>query len=475
MATVKLFNHHFRTQFLLLLTIEIGVLFYSAFLGQYFRFGEIIWQPTDEDLVNFPLRAGAFAFVILMSMVAMGQYQTPPLQGKFLLPGILTRVLISMILGGLGLFVLYYLIPELLLGRGLLAYSLICAFVGVVLTRLVFYHTVDTRLLRRKILILGTGKVVEGMFDGVHPTRALTPPNASYSIHGFVAFANEEPIVPEQFIVKPGNSLADYCQAYDIEEIVLAISDRRKKLPVDDLLNCKLSNVNVIDLVSFWERELGMVRIDMLNPSWMIFTDGCKRGGFDQFIRRLFDFAASSLILAMMFPILILTALAIFIESGFKGPIFYSQERVGLNGKTFKLLKFRSMITNAEKDGAQWAAANDTRITAVGKFIRKTRIDELPQIINIFKGDMSIVGPRPERPEFVEKLDKSIPFFSTRHRVKPGLAGWAQLKYPYGASEDDAYNKLQYDLYYVKNHSFLMDLFVLLQTVEVILLGKGAR
>jgi len=219
-----------------------------------------------------------------------------------------------------------------------------------------------------------------------------------------------------------------------------------------------------------------MLRLDMLNPSWMIFSEAGIRGGVGNMLSRMFDISLSFIILSFMFPILILTAILIYIESGFNGPIFYRQTRVGQDGKNFDLLKFRSMIVNAEKKGeAKWASQSDSRVTRVGKFIRKVRIDELPQLLNIFRGDMSIVGPRPERPEFVEKLEKKIPFFQARHSVKPGLAGWAQLKYPYGASEEDAYNKLQYDLYYVKNHSIFMDAFILLQTVEVILLGKGAR
>jgi len=214
----------------------------------------------------------------------------------------------------------------------------------------------------------------------------------------------------------------------------------------------------------------------MLNPSWLVFCDGCQQGDAESLLGRVFDLLASILILMVMLPVLMLTATLIFIENNFSGPIFYRQNRVGLNGKVFQLLKFRSMVVNAESDGnAQWASKNDARVTLVGKFIRKVRIDELPQMLNILKGDMSIVGPRPERPEFVEILEKKIPFFSTRHRVKPGLAGWAQLKYPYGADEHDAMKKLEYDLYYVKNHSIFMDIMVLLQTVEVVLLGKGAR
>ncbi len=193
-------------------------------------------------------------------------------------------------------------------------------------------------------------------------------------------------------------------------------------------------------------------------------------------VERMFDVTASLSILILTSPILVLTAIAIYLESGFRGPIFYRQLRVGLNNSEFELFKFRSMSVDAEKDGkAVWAKKNDNRVTRVGTFIRKTRIDEIPQVINVLRGDMSIVGPRPERPQFVEQLEKSIPYYRIRHRVKPGLAGWAQIKYPYGADEKDAYNKLQFDLFYIKNRTVLMDLLVLLQTIEIVILGKGAR
>lgn len=476
MATVKIFNHHFRTPFIFLLGIEFFILFASVYLGGYMRFDAIEWQPELPNLENFPVRALIYTLAMMGGMVAMGQYQTPGPSGKYYLPTISIRIFISLILGGLGLVIVYYLMPELLLGRGILAYTIGASIVGLILIRLFFYRSVDGRGLRRKVLVLGAGHLAANLLDNENAARALVPRNASYLVHGFVAIDDEEIGVPEQYLVNPGSDLAEYCLAYQVEEIVLAIEDRRKKMPVDDLLDCKLSQINVMDFVDFWEREKSMIRLDMMNPSWMIFCEGCRQGSFAQFLTRAFDVVISFVILAIMAPFLLLTAILIFIESGFKGPIFYKQTRVGLNGKTFELLKFRSMIVDAEKDGSpQWAGQNDARVTQIGKFIRKVRIDELPQIINIFNGDMSIVGPRPERPEFVDNLEEKIPFYSARHRVKPGLAGWAQLKYPYGASEQDSYNKLQYDLYYVKNQSLIMDMLVLLQTVEVIVLGKGAR
>ncbi len=470
MPTVKLFNHHFRTSFLLLLLVEFAIFFGSIYLAAYLRFSEVGWQPALST------KAFVFTLVMLSGMAAMGQYLVPENQGKHYFPYTAVRVSLSILLSTLALFVIYYIFPSVLLGRGLIGYSVVSSFIVIVLIRIVFYHTSDRRVLRRKILVLGAGKLAKSLMGEPTMKRELSPKNVSYTIHGFIPIETQDINVPSKYLIDPNDDLASYCDEYDIDEIVVAISDRRKKLPVNQLLDCKLSSINIMDFVSFWERERSMLRLDMLSPSWMIFNESSARGSFQDFLSRGFDILVCLTLLLIMLPVLLLTILLIFIESGFKGPIFYHQTRVGFNGLPFQLLKFRSMIVDAEKAGkAQWAAKNDARVTRVGQFIRKVRIDELPQIINILRGDMSIVGPRPERPEFVEDLERKMPFYSYRHRVKPGLAGWAQLKYPYAANEEDAYNKLQYDLYYVKNHSLMMDILILLQTVEIIVLTKGAR
>jgi len=253
------------------------------------------------------------------------------------------------------------------------------------------------------------------------------------------------------------------------------MDDRRRNFPLGELLECRLDGIEIIELVTFLERETGKVHIDVLNPSWLIFGAGFRRDALRRSSERIFDVVASTLLLLGAAPIMLLTALAIIIESGPRAPVFYRQRRVGFRGSEFEVVKFRSMAVDAEKNGAVWATDNDSRVTRVGTVIRKLRIDELPQILNVLKGDMSFVGPRPERPEFVAQLSESIPYYNERHWVKPGITGWAQLCYPYGASERDAIEKLQYDLYYVKNHSLLFDFMVLAQTAEVVLLGKGAR
>jgi sugar transferase (PEP-CTERM system associated) len=234
----------------------------------------------------------------------------------------------------------------------------------------------------------------------------------------------------------------------------------------------------VIDLLDFFEREAGKVKLDLLSPSWLIYSDGFRGGRFIEYAQHGFDILAAGLLLLITWPIMLAAALAIRLECGRARPcpIFYRQERVGLGGRSFEVLKFRSMRTDAEQAGkAQWAQKNDPRVTRVGAFIRKVRIDELPQIFNVLRGDMSFVGPRPERPPFVEDLNLKLPYYAERHRVKPGITGWAQLCYPYGSSDRDAMEKLQYDLYYIKNRTMLLNLIILVQTVEVVLFGRGAR
>ena len=268
-----------------------------------------------------------------------------------------------------------------------------------------------------------------------------------------------------------------YAEEKDIDEIVLSVDDRRQGgLPAKDLLECKMSGIDILDMVSFFERRTGKIRLDILYPSWLYLSEGFHESTFRRVIKRVFDIAAVLLLLPIALPLMVLSILAILIESRGKGPVLYRQTRLKQDNRPFQIYKFRSMVTDAEKDGvARWASINDSRITRVGSIMRALRFDELPQLFNVLKGDMSFVGPRPERPEFVARLADKIPFYEERHRVKPGLTGWAQIRYPYGNTDEDALEKLQYDLYYVKNFSIYLDLLILLQTAEVVMMGKGAQ
>jgi sugar transferase (PEP-CTERM system associated) len=286
---------------------------------------------------------------------------------------------------------------------------------------------------------------------------------------------NSECCLDRTRILHDKGTILSVAKKYKIDEIIVGVRERRGGgLPADQLLECKLAGIEVVDLPSFYERETGQIQVESLNPSWMIFSDGFKRSPFKDLTKRTFDVAASGGLLLLTLPVMLVTTLLIWLESG--GPIFYRQERVGELGRIFRVLKFRSMRQDAERDGVpQWAKKQDDRVTRVGRAIRLLRIDELPQVFNVFKGDMSFVGPRPERPYFVDDLTKKISYYPSRHTVKPGITGWAQIRYPYGATVEDALQKLQYDLYYVKNHTLFLDLIILFQTAQVILFGKGAR
>jgi sugar transferase (PEP-CTERM system associated) len=294
-----------------------------------------------------------------------------------------------------------------------------------------------------------------------------------YLCVAFVRMNKEETSVPEAYEFEDIVSLVDYARELGIDEIVIATQERRGKLPVKDLLTCRLSGISVLDYSTFVERETGQVDLDSLNPSWLIFSDGFIGGNIDHALKRTFDVTVSLMIVAFSAPILLVTAIVILATD--PGPIFYRQQRIGLHGKPFNIIKFRSMRVDAERGGPQWAGQNDPRITPIGRIIRATRIDEIPQVLNVLKGDMSFVGPRPERGVFVDALTEEIPYYSERHQMKPGITGWAQLNYPYGASVEDARKKLQYDLYYVKNYSIFLDLLIIIQTVRVVLWPHGVR
>jgi sugar transferase (PEP-CTERM system associated) len=376
-------------------------------------------------------------------------------------------LLVGMVLLG----VIFFMAPALFLDRGVIGLSVAISFVLIMTVRLVFRRIDKYRDLRLRVLVLGSGKnanlirqaVSEGKLDSVY-------------IAGFVPMHGDRENTNEHDLVRPQVRLINYIADNHIDQIVLAADERRKGLPVQDLLDCKMSGIEVIDLPTFFERETGQIRLDILQPSWLFLSDGFGVSFFRLVKKRLFDITVVLLLLPVLLPVMLLVVIMILLESMGRGHVFYRQIRVGKNGQLFQIYKFRSMVADAEKDGvALWASKNDARITRVGLVLRKYRLDELPQLFNILKGEMSFVGPRPERPEFVEDLVETIPYYNERHRVKPGLTGWAQIRYPYGASIEDGKEKFQYDLFYVKNYSIFLDALVLLQTADVALFGKGAH
>jgi sugar transferase (PEP-CTERM system associated) len=278
---------------------------------------------------------------------------------------------------------------------------------------------------------------------------------------------------PNPPIIGDYTQISSICRKGGIDRIIVALDERRGKFPLEQLLVWRLKGIQINDGVTFSEYLAGKLSIEDLYPSSLIFSNGFKSSAIFKMIKRGIDISGSIIGLTLLFPVNLMVAIAIKLDS--RGPIFYRQERMGEDGKKFRLLKFRSMRTNAEENGPEWAKVNDQRVTRVGRMIRKWRVDEIPQMINVLRGEMSFVGPRPERPVFVEQLEEGIPYYSLRNAIKPGITGWAQISYPYGASKEDALEKLKYDLYYVKHMSFLFDLTIIFETVKIVVLGRGAR
>ena len=452
-----------------LILIEAIIFGGSVYVAVAVRFMGATHEEIAASVGMILPEAVTFASVMLPSMAAMGLYQARSREEPI---GMFARVLAAFALGGILSIVLFYIFPQLYLGRGVFALSLLFSLLAIGTIRPLFFQFVDERSPGMRLLILGAGEKASSI-----PTRMRRRADRrGIQIVGFIPAAKEEIRIDESLLLPSPEHLMDLVKEKEIDEIVVAQDERRSNMDMQQLLECKLAGINIIDLPTLFERQTGQVNLNLLTPSWLIFSRRFRLDPLSQMLKRTFDLIVALLICILTSPIMLLTALAIWVESGFKGPILFSQERVGENGNPFKVLKFRSMRTDAEADGkARWATENDDRVTRVGRFIRKVRIDELPQCWNVIKGEMSFVGPRPERPEFVERLKEIIPYYDVRHVVKPGLTGWAQLCYPYGANEKDAAEKLKFDLYYVKHQSLRFDMIILLSTVEVVLFGKGAR
>ncbi len=349
------------------------------------------------------------------------------------------------------------------------AAALVAGLGGIFATRVLLMRVADAAKLQRRVLVLGVGQRAAKIAAFVDQRN-----DRSLEIVGYLRAANEEAEIEPRLILSDAGELQDLIHQLNVEEVVVAIGDRRG-VPVQPLLDCRLSGIIITDYLTFWERETGQVLLEALDPSWMIYSDGFRVGRrLNGAVKRLIDIVVSLIFVIFLSPLLVLVALAVRLDS--PGPVFYTQERVGRGARVFKIYKFRSMRQDAEKNGvSQWAAENDPRITRIGAFLRKTRIDEIPQVLNVLKGDMSFIGPRPERPMFVDSLNKEIRYYSERARVRPGITGWAQINYPYGASVEDAREKLSYDFYYIKNYSLMLDILVLMATVQVVFFPKGVR
>lgn len=468
---LKISNHYVSKIVFVLLFVEVLVLLGAAYVGAAVRFmelGQPISLPNIQNLDHFFTSAMAFTAAIIFSMSAMGMYQlnfNEGLRNPFFM-----KLMPSFLMGFLILTLVFYVAPDLYFGRGILALVFAIAAAGIFIARMIFFKSSELRFLETRILFLGSGPLAKECSDLALQSTSYH----RYNIAGFIPLPNEELCVPSNSLLngREGDTLVSLARQYNVEEVVVSVQNRRGGFPIKELLECKLAGLKVTDAATFFERETCQIRVDSLQPSWLVFG-----GGFDQsfvrtFMKRSFDIVCSVIILVLTLPLMLLAALAVKLED--RGPVFYSQERVGKDGNAFFVHKFRSMRTDAEKSGKpQWAQQNDPRITRIGNFMRKTRIDELPQILNVFKGEMSFVGPRPERPYFVEQLIEVVPYYNVRHSVKPGITGWAQVRYGYGSSAEDALQKLQYDLYYVKNNSLFLDVLILIDTLKVVLFRSG--
>ncbi|MBS0474559.1 MAG: TIGR03013 family PEP-CTERM/XrtA system glycosyltransferase [Proteobacteria bacterium] len=460
---IRLFKHYIPHAVLLLGLVDFVLLFFAADFAWQLRAWQIGMDPGGFGDRFWP--SLGFALTIETAMIAVGVYGSESLRSMRYAAA---RLMVAVGLGIVGLAFLNFIFGGQTFWRSTLAYSMGLALVLPLLNRLLSGRVLGAEAFRRRILVLGAGHRAERL-------RQLSEkPESGFVIVGFVAMTDAPPVVKTAICRGAIGNLTSHVEALAATEVVLALEERRNSLPLADLLRIKTTGVHVNEFASFMERETGRVDLDTVNPSWLIFSDGFSSGrAVSAALKRVFDIAASSLLLALTAPVIALFALLVKLDSA--GPAFFRQRRVGLYGQDFDVIKLRSMRNDAEANGAQWAQKNDPRVTRLGQFIRKTRIDELPQTWTVLKGEMSFVGPRPERPEFVGELEQQLPYYAERHMVKPGITGWAQINYPYGASIEDSRHKLEYDLYYAKNYTPFLDLLILLQTLRVVLWREGAR
>ena len=462
MPVIRIFNHYFHKRTIL----QIGFDFILVLALQAFA----IWvQATNVNAFSHVVVTASLLFSagLLVLNSSLGFYQRVHNRtlGQSRAHALLSFVLLLPLAYGI-----FRISPFKLEDGRLFLMTMVFGVALILMHRVYVAHSIPRDLMRQRVLIFGTGTRAKMV------GRSLQKSDPNIDLVGYYAGPDESVIdSSESAILVSGKSLTDVVMAYRIDEIVVALAERRGgSMPLRELLDCKLQGVRVLDIATHFEKTLGQIRLDSVSAGWLIFGEGFGQGLMRAINKRIFDLVCGTILILLALPVMLATSILIAMES--RGPILYRQERVGLNGRLFNVVKFRSMRTDAEKDGKpRWATAMDDRVTRVGRVIRKLRIDELPQLFGVLGGTMSLVGPRPERPYFVDKLTQEIPYFAVRQSVKPGVTGWAQVRYQYGASVEDSVEKLQYDLYYVKNHTLLLDLVVLFETISVVLMRKGAQ
>ncbi|HEY0376166.1 MAG TPA: TIGR03013 family XrtA/PEP-CTERM system glycosyltransferase [Pyrinomonadaceae bacterium] len=462
---MKTRRHNART--VLLLLAEAFLLFGGLVLAVYIRFDT---AGADYELFE---RQGFYksALVAVFCLGAFYLYDLYDFARMLDRRELVLRMVQALGLAWVALALCFYIFPLLMLGRGVSLIALPLALLVMVTWRLAIHWLLGHPQFGERILIVGSGPLAVEL-----AREALERPDAGFRI---VGFTDNDPALLGKSLINPrvvglSSDLEKIVPRENVDRIVVAMGERRGQFPTDQLLHLSLSgNVSIEEGASFYERLTGRVHLDMMRPSWLIFSGRGRQARLNAAARVLMHRAVALVGAILSLPVVILTAILIKLDS--RGPVLYRQERVGRNGRPFTVMKFRSMRTDAEKDGPVWALKEDDRVTRVGRVIRQIRVDEIPQFWNILKGEMNFVGPRPERPHFVKQLAEEIPYYEQRHLIAPGLTGWAQIKYPYGSSIEDARQKLQYDLYYIKNQSLVLDAAILFETVKTILFGRGAR
>ena len=461
---IRIFRHYVPKALLLLAMIEALIIVSAIYAGVGLRF--LGRQQRVVPLSTILPKAAVFLIVMLIAMSALGLYQRHLREGQW---GYLPRLGVSFIVGIGVMSIVFHVTPSLFLGRGAFGLSLIFALLGIAMARLCYIKLSARPAVKRRVLVLGTGSRA-AKIDALENSTASA---AGFRVVGYVSEdRGDEGNLPR--VLRDRMPLQKMVKKYGAQTVVVGVRDRRGNVPMNEILQCKLQGIEIIDLPTFLEREGGRIELDTLNTSWLVFSDGFQQGQIKRWLKRGFDIGWAAIALVLFLPVMAVVAVCIVAEDGW--PVLYRQERVGQGGRRFCLIKFRSMRQDAERDGVpQWAAQNDERMTRVGRLIRKVRIDELPQVWNVLRGDMSFVGPRPERAYFVSQLETRIPYYAYRHVVKPGITGWAQIRYPYGASVEDAIQKLQYEFYYIKNNTLFLDFVILIQTLQVLVWNQGAR
>jgi len=457
----QVLQHEIPKSLVLLAIAETTVLIASVFFGIKFY---LMLTPEVQEPSYILTIAALYSLVIFFSLLATGWRWHDAEENAV---GRLLRLGFGFLIGSAVFFASASLLVSFPFGKNFFLVMTGVGFISILAVHCAYELIANQGFLVRRIMVLGAGERASQLAQSTWP---------NIKVVGYVPYAERQVKIADDKLLVSDLSLREIAKKNDVREIVVALDERRKNFPFQELLECKMAGLKIVELVRFFESHSGKIKVNDLVPSNIIFSQGFRKAKFEGLGKRFFDVGVSLILLFATLPVMLLTALMIFLESNCREPVFYRQTRVGKDNVEFQILKFRTMRTDAEQEGiARWADKNDSRVTKIGKMLRKFRIDELPQLINVLKAEMSFVGPRPERPEFIKLLEKDIPYYTLRHTVKPGITGWAQISYPYGSSAEDAKEKLQYDLYYIKNYSILFDLYILLQTVHTVMWGRGGR